>query len=913
MGVSTAGVSPEALLFLAKTYASRRVSAWTPATLHEWAQAMADHSAAAGADNVPTDPEWNLTPAGSRDVRYRKACDRRWWERKGKKILRREQSNADLLVKSVGHGTAHIYSGASADVWGKHCRDAADAYLSAAMVYNHATGFAIPLKDVAQTAETRSAKVHAVLTAMQKIASTSGDGAEWAMLTVTAPPKYHANPQSNKSCLVWTPEEDAAACASYMQSGWERIRAQLAKSGIKLTGVRAEEPQLDGTPHFHWVFWYPAGARAKVMSAVLTQFSDGLRVRAAYKAKSGGKLKFATPHVYKTLADFHAGRKIRDPGNFIAAQSQFDIGLKVTGERGKKGVDAASFVTYATKYITKYVSDDKKSPEMLKIEQHRQTYNIRAYSFFGLPGGAQTVWDLLRKIQLAPRSEHDKTWTNPALIARRICKFARICQHENAEGKSTGMGRFVNLLGGLTIAPTVNKYKVKPLYAPTRTRYGEAGSRITGVALLERTLVTGKKDTWTEVERYEFKQNDNEILPTLAADAVRATYKRAESGESSGFGIRAECAAASGRLVQLKISVTSAPGGLTPEQLAAVKAPIDRDVWISAAAASGKTSVMSARVAHLLASGVAADKIWCVSHTTDAAANLAARLPRGGVQTGTIHSFACKSCGFTAADSVNFDEMLSKSIEFAQFAQFGRRGAGKYVLVDEAQDLSPLQWAWIQAWGKWIFAVGDDRQAIYTSLGSVSMQAAAIAREKGMQLSLFSPGRLAYEPLSLSVNHRSAAEIVTFANAIAIDTAPSYATRAGGQVTVTKHAKASDEMAEILEWASATPNEAIKTRAILTRTRAERARIICELSMLVETYPAAGNVQVMTIHASKGLEFDAVLLACGQRKLCELEKDARNVWYVAVTRAREQLHISSVGELPEILATAIKSTTGREP
>jgi hypothetical protein len=897
MGLSTAGVSPEALPFLAKTYASRRVSAWTAATLHEWAQAMADHAAAVGADAVPTDPEWNLTPTGSRDVRYRKACDRRFWERKGKKILRRAQSNADLLAKNVGFGTAHNYSGASADVWGKHCRDAADAYLAAAMVYNHATGFAIPLKDVAQTAETRSAKIYAVLSAMQVIAARVDGGVEWAMLTVTAPSRYHANPTpkkrmgrnktKRKTNVVWSPADDAAAAARYVQDGWERMRAQLAKSKIRVTGIRVEEPHKDGTPHYHLVFYYPTGTADKVKSAVLTQFPAGLRVRTAYS--NAGKLKFATPRVYTSLAAFLEGRGVKDRNNRIRAQCQFDIGAK--------GASAASFASYATKYVAKYLcANDEKSPELLKIEQHRQTYSIRAIAFFGLPSGALTSWDLLRKIQLAPRGENDKKWVNPKAIAPRLTKFAKICQHENAEGKSNGMSRFVNLLGGLTIAPTLNKYNVKPVYAPTITRYGESGSRIVGVALLQRTP-GGKKDTWTEVERYEFKANDNEILPTLAADAVRATYKRAESGEGTGFGIRAECAAASGRLVQLKISVTS---GLTLEQQAAVTSPIGKDIWVTAAAASGKTTLMAARVAHLVKNDVPQSMIWCLSHTNEAAANLAARLPAGceRVQTATIHSFACQTGGFDIAGGVNYDEMLTKSIEFAPVVPLAYR---RYVLVDEAQDLSALQWAWIRAWSGQIFAVGDDRQAIYQSLGSIGMSNAAELRN--------------VPPIEhlLSVNHRSAAEIVTFANAIAIDTAPSFATRGGGQITVTKLAKTADEMAEILEWASATPSEAIKTRAILVRTRAERARIVCELSMLVETCSAASNVKVMTVHSSKGLEFDAVLIACGQRKPCELEPDARNVWYVAVTRAREQLHITSVGELPEILCLAVEATSGRKP
>lgn len=62
----------------------------------------------------------------------------------------------------------------------------------------------------------------------------------------------------------------------------------------------------------------------------------------------------------------------------------------------------------------------------------------------------------------------------------------------------------------------------------------------------------------------------------------------------------------------------------------------------------------------------------------------------------------------------------------------------------------------------------------------------------------------------------------------------------------------------------------------------------------------------MTVLASKGKEADRVVLACGSLKdKTASEPEERRHLYVAVTRARNSLVITSTGRLPSALADAL--------
>ena len=110
------------------------------------------------------------------------------------------------------------------------------------------------------------------------------------------------------------------------------------------------------------------------------------------------------------------------------------------------------------------------------------------------------------------------------------------------------------------------------------------------------------------------------------------------------------------------------------------------------------------------------------------------------------------------------------------------------------------------------------------------------------------------------------------------------------------------ELETIVAWLSDTLTA--RDAAVLVRSNAEVAWLKARLKLRGIDAP------VMTIHASKGREWDAVVLALGMRKPSETAHDALQTWYVGITRAKRQLLLTSVGLMPQALEDAWAAVRG---
>jgi len=224
----------------------------------------------------------------------------------------------------------------------------------------------------------------------------------------------------------------------------------------------------------------------------------------------------------------------------------------------------------------------------------------------------------------------------------------------------------------------------------------------------------------------------------------------------------------------------------------------------------------------------------------------------------------------------------------------------RFIFIDEFQDTSHEDFNLLTHVARKdanIFMVGDDYQAIYRFRGA--------RVEYLVNAAKFFPGANIHK---LTINYRSHSEIVELSNRFirhnSFRSKKKIISAKGKGATVMFHRAESlacetDTIAQII--AAADTNV---TCAILCRNNYQVEKLQRSLS------PGSMNLICMTIHASKGLEFDCVIIAGVNDAIIpdrdtDIE-DERRLFYVALTRARSRLHIiyetDDKGALPRFIS-----------
>jgi len=201
----------------------------------------------------------------------------------------------------------------------------------------------------------------------------------------------------------------------------------------------------------------------------------------------------------------------------------------------------------------------------------------------------------------------------------------------------------------------------------------------------------------------------------------------------------------------------------------------------------------------------------------------------------------------------------------------------KYILIDEFQDFSPLFYKLIEKIRDFnpkinIFAVGDDWQGINGFAGS--------------DLEYFNNFQTYFpkaQILSMVTNHRSLSKIVDYGNSI-LDGQKAVSTQDGGEII------------NISSFPTKFPQG--KTVGIIVRSNYEKTKI-----PFINGFE---NIEILTAHKSKGLEFDIVLIFDKssfqkykenpindffEKTKQDILEEEKRLFYVAVTRAKEKLYI----------------------
>jgi superfamily I DNA/RNA helicase len=240
---------------------------------------------------------------------------------------------------------------------------------------------------------------------------------------------------------------------------------------------------------------------------------------------------------------------------------------------------------------------------------------------------------------------------------------------------------------------------------------------------------------------------------------------------------------------------------------------------------------------------------------------------------------------------IDYDDMINFTIKLLERNGELRNSVlerYRYLFVDEYQDVADDNFRLIKLLlpgkGGNLFAVGDDWQSIY---GFRKARIGYIVKMKE-----HFPGAAIHR---LSVNYRSRKEIL--ATAVRFIRRNRFRTRKklvsykgrGGLVRFYLVESIEEEVTVIGDII--TQKDPLMTSAILYRNNWLGQYLKKGLSAM----DGIAGISFMTMHASKGLEFDSVIIAgISDRIIPDRENDIeeeRRLLFVACTRAREQLHV----------------------
>lgn len=311
-------------------------------TLHRWYDFF-----------LPSDPRAEVMP---------RLEDKKYMSRKLLRLIKSELLYAEQKEKEIGGKSGGAYCGERSLKFRKLQNDYNTALLESRGIVKN--GKKIPLAKLTRTAEKKFAEMYVAVKGLEALSEEMGH--KWALVTLTAPARFHPNPTKGSSS--WN-GSNARVAHEYLNGKWKLFRAALNDYDISVSnndifGIVVTEPHKDGSPHWHILTFYKSEFEERISELF---------------------------------------------NRFFADESEHAVDFKV-GEPDRE--DAASASSYVAKYIMKALgvedcvittSEEQIKQKLVKqaverIEVWRSATGIRAYRFFGVKASI-TKWRLFRKIQ----------------------------------------------------------------------------------------------------------------------------------------------------------------------------------------------------------------------------------------------------------------------------------------------------------------------------------------------------------------------------------------------------------------------------------------------------------------------------------------------------------------------------------
>ncbi|MGE6462423.1 replication endonuclease [Pseudoalteromonas tetraodonis] len=199
----------------------------------------------------PIEPKNNIRISGC----IKRYIDNRWWLRKFRKLITQANEKAALHLNFVNR-KREIYASNTTTQNRITQRQRNDELLSSTYILNE-QGQRYSLKEISDlnvsNPKIRKDELLCRARGFEDLAKELGH--EALFITVTCPSKYHrAFSKSGAANPKWEGfMPDEANC--YLNHQWQKARAEFKRQNIAPYGFRVAEPQHDGTPHWHMLFF----------------------------------------------------------------------------------------------------------------------------------------------------------------------------------------------------------------------------------------------------------------------------------------------------------------------------------------------------------------------------------------------------------------------------------------------------------------------------------------------------------------------------------------------------------------------------------------------------------------------------------------------------------------------------------
>lgn len=238
------------------------------------------------------------------------------------------------------------------------------------------------------------------------------------------------------------------------------------------------------------------------------------------------------------------------------------------------------------------------------------------------------------------------------------------------------------------------------------------------------------------------------------------------------------------------------------------------------------------------------------------------------------------------------DSVVEQSATIVELAESERSWRFGHVIVDEAQDLTPMQWRMVarRSSGGALTVVGDLAQRVGSPVGSwAELIPAELPR---------------FDVKELTINYRSPAENDDVTRAVLQTISPDLALarslrRSGCEPVAVQTAEPS---VETLSIASAELRRRESQRVAVITVAAEIATMAAADDDVCREFDE--RLVILAPTDAKGLEFDTVILVEPAEILAQ--RHGLNLLYVAVTRATQRLVVVHRKPLPEPLAATLE-------